>query len=157
MVLNTLFVLICGILYYFILPFIIFFCVKNTKLKNILMAIYLIIFLMVLFVGVFSTISINWENISFVFDFSHGWCSKSINLALKNLQLFNNKKPFYVKIILLIIVGLMSGLLIEGLQFVLPVQRSVQLSDVLLNTISVLLGGVFYNIISAYPKYYNTK
>ena len=45
------------------------------------------------------------------------------------------------KFIALGVWGFATGLLLEALQFVLPVYRSVQLSDVLLNALSVLIGG----------------
>jgi VanZ family protein len=45
-----------------------------------------------------------------------------------------------------VIVGLLVGTAIETCQYFLPVPRSVQLSDVILNTLSVVIGSVICRV-----------
>ena len=56
---------------------------------------------------------------------------------------FNKNIKFWKVILFSLLIGLGVGLCIETLQFILPVKRSVQLSDAVLNAVSVLLGAVY--------------
>ena len=49
--------------------------------------------------------------------------------------------------------GVIFGISLETLQFVLPVSRSVQLSDAILNTISVVMGGIIGILYDCVIKY----
>lgn len=159
---NIWLVLVLGIFSYFILPFILW-LIKNNKARNILTGIFFGLYLIVLFAGVFGKIGISAQNVSISFDFSGRWCAKNINASLDlngitkfdliiNLVMlipvgmfviyFGRKRKWWLKIILLIVFGALSGIFIELLQFILPVYRSVQLTDILLNTISVFVGGL---------------
>ena len=67
---------------------------------------------------------------------------------------FNNKS-IVSKFVVLVIVGVVMGVSLETIQFILPVVRSVQLSDALLNTFSVVLGGIIgllYNFVTCRIK-----
>ena len=161
MTLSTVLVLIIGVLSYFVLPFLIWWLVKNQKVKNILTIVLFCCYLAVLFIGVFSQLSIGSKFISFKFDFTGKWCAKTINFSLSHITKFDlvinllmlfpvgmlcfyfmrNKKT-WIKILLLLIFGLLTGITIETFQFILPIQRSVQLSDALLNMVSVFVGGM---------------
>lgn len=161
MAVNTIFVLVCGFIFYFILPFLIVGLIKNKKIKNIFIVIYLVLFLVVLFIGVFGKLDISLKNVIINLDFSSSWCNKPIRWAFENLTTFDvcinlfmlipigtvvayffKKKKFVVKLLLFALIGFVCGALIETLQFVLPVYRSVQLSDVVFNCISVVIGGI---------------
>ncbi len=54
----------------------------------------------------------------------------------------SKRKPWQ-KLLLCLAVGALCGLIIETYQFILPIQRSVQLSDIILNAISALIGGFY--------------
>ena len=69
-------------------------------------------------------------------------------------DIYISRKTFMQKLLTCLLVGLMCGVLLETIQFVLPVVRSVQLSDVLLNAISVVIGGVMGVV---YDKIFNKK
>lgn len=161
MTISTVLIIILGALFYFILPFILWACFKNEKLKTILTICFFSLYLVVLFIGVFGKLDINDNVVSFSFDFSGSWCAKPINFSLASISIFDlvinlvmlipvgmlasylmrNKSPF-IKIICLLGLGILTGLFIETCQFILPVPRSVQLSDALLNTVSVFVGGL---------------
>ena len=98
-------------------------------------------------------------------DFSGKWFNKTINLSFNNIPKFDfviniimlipvgvvcryltQNKSFFKRVLILIIVAVVSGILTELWQFILPIPRGVQLSDSLLNMISVLIGGVFAEI-----------
>ena len=161
MTISTVLIIILGTLFYFVLPFIIWACFKNEKIKNILTICFFFLYLVVLFIGVFGKLDINDNVVSFSFDFSGSWCAKPINFSLASISTFDlvinivmlipvgmfvsyfmKNKNLFLKIISLLGVGLFVGLFIETCQFILPVPRSVQLSDALLNTVSVFVGGL---------------
>ena len=152
-------VITLGAVCYLVLPFLIWALIKNEKIKKIVTIILFSLYCAVLFVGVFGVINFSKNNVHISFNFTNRWASKNINwgfnitkfdLIINLVMLFPvgmltyfllQKRRFLTKILLLIVVGLMTGLLIETCQFILPIYRSVQLTDVLLNTASVLAGG----------------
>lgn len=159
MKLNTIFVLLCAIIGYFILPFFVL-MIKNNKIKKILANTLLVLFVVILLVGVWGKLDFNSQFVTINFDSSQPWCNKVVVWNFKNISNFDlivniimllpigmyiwcfcNKKV-YIKLLILLLIGVLCGSFIEFSQFVLPVQRSVQLSDVVLNTISVIAGGL---------------
>ena len=150
---------ICGILFYLILPFVVWKFVKNRSVRNCLATIYFIGFLAVLVGGVFSKPIITRESVTIRFQYNDSWFSSKFSLkpstqqdTILNLLIlipigvmvcyFNCKKSFWKQLKLLFVVGLMFGLGIEGLQFILPINRYVQLFDVICNCLSVVIGGL---------------
>lgn len=161
MTISTVLVLVLGAIFFFVLPFIIWSCFKKEKVQKILTIIYFCCYLCVLVIGVFGVLDIGEKYISFHFDFSHEWCAKTINFSLSNIGKFDlvinlvmlfpagmfilflaRHKKWWVKLLLLVCIGLAIGISIETLQFILPISRSVQLSDALLNMVSVFVGGL---------------
>lgn len=172
--LNTTFVLIIALLAYFVLP-IFLLLIKNKRAKNITLWCLFAIYACVLLVGVWAQVDVSKQFVNISFDFSTGWANKQISWTFKNLTTFDicinlimfipvgmmvwiktDKLSWLKKLPTLLIVGLICGLFVEISQFILPVPRSVQFSDVIFNTISVLIGGIvcwFYQtIISACGK-----
>ena len=160
MVLPTWLVLVIGVLCYMALPIAIW-CIRKNKVRNILTVLFFCAYLGVLFCGVFGKLAISENQIIIDFDFSGQWCNKTIKWSLANIGTFDlvinllmlfpvgmivyyfaRMKKWWVKVLLLIIFGFATGLFIETCQFVLPIPRSVQLSDALLNTVSVFVGGL---------------
>ena len=160
MTFNLILVLVLGAVCYIILPFVVW-CLNGEKLKKILTIVLFCLYLVVLFAGVFGQIDISKDRVSITLDFSGKWFAKTINWSLSKVTTFDliinlvmlfpvgmmvlyfaRNKKWWVKVLLLIVIGLCSGAFIEFFQFMLPIQRSVQLSDVLLNTVSVSVGGL---------------
>lgn len=145
-------------LLYLAIPFCVLWLIKNVKLRNILTIVLLVIFSIGLCVGVLGNFYINNGNFYVYFNFTYEHAKVvdfnmldntirdslinilmliPIGMAIVGLNL-NSKKRM---LILLCTVGFVLGATIETLQYVLPVARAVQISDVLLNGISVLIGG----------------
>lgn len=174
MKLNTTLVLIIALVAYFVLP-IFLLLIKNKRAQNITLWCLFVIYACVLLVGVWAKVDVNKQFVNISCDFSTGWANKQISWSFKNLTTFDicinlimfvpvgmvvwiktDKLSLLKKFFTLLIVGLICGLFVEISQFVLPVPRSVQFSDVIFNTISVLIGGIicwFYQtVISACGK-----
>lgn len=160
MTISTILILILGVLSFFVLPFGIW-CIKNEKVKNILTICFFCLYLGVLFCGVFGKLSIGEKVVKIDFDFGGQWCAKTIRWSPTNIGTFDlvinlvmlfpvgmiifyfvRKKKWWARLLCLIGFGLLTGLLIETCQFILPVPRSVQLSDALLNMTSAFVGGM---------------
>lgn len=164
---NTGVVLTIALIAYFVLPVFVL-MIKNKKAQNILLWILFGIYVCVLLVGVWGKIDVNKDFVYVNFDFSHGWANKNISFSFNNLTKFDiavnlvmfipvgfivwlktQNKKVWLQILLLILVGLSCGLFVEITQYILPVPRSVQLSDVVFNAISVVFGGLlcaFYSL-----------
>ncbi len=130
--------------------------VNNEKVKIIIPTILLILYSIVLAVGVFSDISFG-DGIKVVWDFSGKWASKDIIWSpvpesmwgfLTNITMLVPiglyigtvcKKPLLKSVI----IGFATGLFIEIMQFILPVPRFPQVSDIWLNGVSTILGCLY--------------
>ena len=151
--------------FYLVVPLLILFFVRNEKKLKTVLLILVGIFCFVLFVGVFGKVDITAERVYIGFDFSGKWCSKTINFQFNTTKLdrlinlvmlmplgeavciFSKRKNIKIGFLIALIVGLGTGLLIETLQYVLPVSRSVQLSDVVYNMISAAIGYLFVSVV----------
>ena len=154
--------------FYIIVPIFVWFFARNSKVGRLIVIIFAGLYGVLLLLGITTKI-IFQEGFAIIdVDFSANWCDKTINISLVNIDkvdLFINiimlipvglilvyfsKKSLINKFVFLLVIGFMIGVGLETLQFILPVYRSVQLSDVLLNTFSVIIGGVlgiFYDTI----------
>lgn len=160
MTLPTWLVLALGVICYFVLPIAIW-CIRKEKLRNAFTILFFCLYLGVLFCGVFGQLGISESQITINFDFGGKWCAKTVKWSLNSIGTFDlvinllmlfpvgmlvfyfsRKKKWWARLILLVVFGLLSGTFIETCQFILPVPRSVQLSDVLLNAVSVFAGGL---------------
>ena len=143
----------------------------NKKRVNMVLAISLsCLFVIALCVGVFTNCSVIYPVIKIVFKTNGHWASEQIYFNVFNISAFdllvnivmlipvgviftlfyyyrNSKFSIKKLIICLLLIGLASGLFIETMQFILPIERTIQLSDVLLNTISCMLGGLYFLIL----------
>jgi VanZ family protein len=134
--------------------------IKNEKVVKILAIIFLCLFVGVLCVGTVGQVQITPQATKISFDFSQNFCDKKVSLSFLGLTKFDivtnllmllpvgifvvyfYRKNFIKTALLLIIVGVCCGFIIELTQFILPIKRSVQLSDAVFNAISVILGGI---------------
>ena len=166
---NVYLVLALGLVCYFLVPFVIIMFVKNRRVSNVLMVTLFILFLVVLFVGIYFRVSFEGNKVFAKPIFTGEWFNKEINLSFKNIPKFDfvinlimlipvgivcryltHRKKVCARIFILIVVAFISGILTELGQFILPIPRGVQLSDSILNMISVLIGGCvasFYYLI----------
>jgi len=152
-------VLSIGLVCYFILPFLILVFVRKQNLRKVLIIIMLILFSLILFVGVTSVFVIKGNMVYISFDFTYSGLNKNINwkfemniidYVINTIMLipvgisivYFNHKNISKAYVLLALVGFLVGISIESLQYFLPILREVQLSDVLLNTLSTIIGGL---------------
>lgn len=153
-------VVISVFIFYIIVPILIWIFARNSRVGKLLTITFGVLFAIILFFGITSKIYFVDSYAFVTIDFSANWCDKLINFGLGNLDkvdllinivmlipigllvVYFNKKSLINKMLVLVGVGLFSGVVLETLQFVLPVYRSVQLSDALLNVLSVVLGGL---------------
>lgn len=141
---------------------------KKEKINKIMANLLLILYVFALILGVFSSAEKKGGSLIIDFDFSAGWASESISFKfLKNkkfdtvvnlvllfpvgvilsLFMFYKNKPIKAQISWLFLTGLCGGLFIETMQFVLPIARAIQLSDVIYNMLSCVLGGLYFILI----------
>lgn len=156
------------LIFYLIIPILIWRFARNTKFGKYLTIVFLFAFLVILFLGITGRVCISNHYVIVDMDFTNNWLGKKINFYMSNI----NKVDFIINILMLIpigfvlayfvhksfvrklfisfVLGLICGKMLEITQFVLPVYRSVELSDVVLNTISVVIGcllGILYDAI----------
>lgn len=160
MKLNTTFVIIMVSIFYLVIPFLIM-LIRNKKTQKILSIVSFCIFIAILIVGTLGKIDISKTTTTISFQKFGNWFDKSININFSNLtkqdiiinllmlipigtftcHCFENSK-IWKKILISLAVGFIYGMLIEFCQFMFPVPRSVQLSDIIFNAISVLFGAL---------------
>ena len=146
-----------------VIPTILLLVIKSDKKIKIITYIAISLFFAVLACGVLGKISIGKDVVSVSFDFSNSWADKTIDwdfnidkidLLLNIFMLIpvgafsvvrlKNKK---FSILFGFILGLVTGFVIESLQYILPVYRSVQLSDMILNGVSGLIGAIYFYLV----------
>lgn len=154
---------------YIICPIILIFLYNKRKVNKVLSIILLCLYSIVLCVGVFSHFSKDSQYVYINFDYSGQWASENITFGLivAPLDLAINLVmliPYGVIFILLrtykhpqlklskhlifsFLIGFAIGIFIEFFQFTLPIKRSIQFSDVILNSISCLLGSIYFVIL----------
>ena len=146
---------------------------KKEKLNKVLALILLGLYIVALIIGVFTKASIKNGVFSIRLDYSAGWANKTIKFnilktrkvdflinsvllfpigVILSLFLSYKNKPIKKQLISLLVVGFVIGLFIEFMQFLLPIARSVQLSDLLLNTISSVMGGLYFVFVNSITK-----
>ncbi len=146
-----------------VVPTVLLLAIKSDKKIKVITYIAISLFFVVLACGVLGKISIGKDVVSVSFDFSNYWADKAIhwdfNIDKTDLLLnifmlipigafsvvrLKNKK---LSILFGLILGLLTGFVIESVQYILPVYRSVQLSDIVLNGISGLIGAIYYYLV----------
>ena len=160
MKISILIVVIAFVLFYIVLPLIIYLLARKTKVGKIIVVICSVLFGIVLFFGITSRVSIADKIVVIDFDYTNKWFNKTINFNIFDIDkidfiinismlvpiglvvIYFNKRKLLNKLLMLTLIGLMIGLALETLQYILPVYRTVQLSDIILNIFSVVIGGV---------------
>ena len=161
-----------------VLPVAIMLCIKNDKVLNILTCCLAVAFVAGLCICVFATVSIGKDMVKINFVNNGQWCAKNIKFSFANLSktdvlinltmlfplgaffvVFAKQQNIKFQMFWSLPAGLAVGLFIETWQFILPVNRSVQISDALFNAVSVFVGAAFYTLIwllrcKLYKKHY---
>lgn len=162
---STTLAIILTVFCFIVLPVVLMLCIKNVKVLTIITCVMTIIFVGGLCVCVFATVSIGKDVVTIQFVNNGRWCAKTINFfsilqkndILINLCMLFPLGAFFVvlaqqsnlkfQLLWSLLAGLAVGLFIETWQFILPVNRSVQLSDAVFNAISVFIGATWYWLI----------
>jgi len=139
-----------------VLPIVLFFAIKKDKPRKIVFAVLLGVFLIVLGFGVFGNVTIGGGFVTLDLVARGEWFNASsfiyYNFGLQNvcLNLFMFIPVGIACYVLLnrslwktILVSLALSVLIEFGQFSLPVARTVELTDLVYNTLSGMIGFAF--------------
>ena len=166
MKIPTILVVISLILFYIIIPLLVWIFARESKLGKLIVIVFTVLFSVILYFGITSRISINKDLVTVAIDYSGNWCDKVIKLNVLSVDIvdliinlimlipiglvvayFLKRKVVY-KLAIAAVVGLLIGLILESIQFILPVYRSPQLTDIILNMVSVVIGcciGIVYD------------
>ncbi len=151
-----------------VLPLLLLAFMKNGKAKSAILSVLMILYLGVIVVGVISDLTITKSTTTINFDFSGKVGGKPVNWNFENLTSFD----IIVNLVMLFplgmfiayfirhirpmnsllicwYIGFVVGFILELLQFVLPISRSVQLSDAVFNMISLFIGGFFGSLLTS--------
>ena len=127
------------ILFYIVVPLLIWLFARDTRLGKTLVIIFAILFAVVLFFGITSIVSVVDRMLIIDIDFTYRWCDKSVDLSLLDIDTIDflinismlipiglvvayfSKKKIWHTVLTATIVGLIVGLVLESLQFILPV------------------------------------
>ena len=157
MIINLKLAIIVTIFCMLILPTILFVLLKNKpKALKICAAVLFAVYLVFLFIGTTASISLKSGNVYIAFNFDKEWFSMDFSWfgltkinTLINLFLlfpvgfvtyvFSNKHQFLKTILF----SLAISLIIETYQFVLPIHRNTEVSDVIFNTLSGLISATY--------------
>lgn len=171
MKLPIILVVIGVFVFYLIVPMCIWFSARNSKTGKVLTTVFAILYVIILFFGITSRIFFKDSIAIIEIGFSTNWCDKVINFSLVDIDkidllinlimlipvglvvVYFNRRTLINRFIMLFVIGVIFGIGLETLQFVLPVSRSVQLSDAILNTISVVMGGILGILYDCVIKY----
>ena len=145
-----------------ILPVVLKIFFADTKICKILTWIIFIFFVIIILCLTLGKVSVD-KIVSIYFETSGGWCEKHIywfdkfewkdaiiNLVMMTpvgVFIWNNERSFWKNIVFALLLGASLGLLIESLQFILPIARTVQVQDVLFNGISSAIGAIFIHVV----------
>lgn len=157
---NLILCIIFAVIMCFCVPIICYiFCERQTlnKIRHLLFVFYII----TLFVGVTANITIENGTVAVEYNFLKIWGNKEMFWGFENLTALNvilnlcmlmplgsyiasakNERRWWKTILICCFVGMLSSLLIETMQYALPVERVVEFSDTVFNTISAGLGAL---------------
>ena len=151
---------LCGICFFVCAPIILLVFRKHKKTLYIISNVLLILYILILSIGVFGQITIKENNTIILIHFDNTlWLNgtfifasqSAFNATVNTFLLFplgqyialKSKHPILQSIVWSFIVST----IIELLQFVLPIDRTTEILDIILNTISGLLGAIYILLI----------
>lgn len=168
---NTIIIFVLAFIFMAILPVVLSFALKNhqTALK-ITTIVLSCIYFVALFIGTTCDISISLNKTTIEFDYTHSWFTIDFlvyDFDLDNILInvfmffplgfivytFAKTKHFSKTIIL----ALILSLCIELIQFVLPIHRYTELTDILFNTLSGLISAFACKLLSSKGAFKKSK
>lgn len=162
MKISTLWIIIIALVFAFITPITLIIALKEYKKQlKIITIILTIIYSIILLIGITFSISITKTYTQIKLNYTGLWFDTSkiiwIDLSLGNaiinlIMLMPYAFTIYVfcekkYLLKCIIFGAIIGFIIELAQLILPIARNVEITDIIFNTISVLLGGLLSKLI----------
>ena len=168
MTISLIFAIIFCSVFYVGIPILLGVFYRQQKINRIFAIILLCLFLIVLSLGVFTNFSVKNNLIYINFDYSKAWASESltfnstislfdfgvnfvmlmpIGVVFTLFSSYKEKFSIFKNLLFSLLLGLGIGFGIELIQFILPIERSIQLTDVLLNAVSCLFGSLYFIII----------
>lgn len=165
MVVPNALVIVFVVMFYVALPVALILFLRKTKSYYAVLWVVYFLFLLVLLVGVLGKIEIGKTYSNITFDFSGEWANKKIGTSFDTTKtdfliniamlvpvgqlvcLISKIKRSRFGVLFAVVAGGFCGVLIETMQFVLPVMRSVQFSDVVYNTVSAVIGYLFASFV----------
>lgn len=171
MEINLILAIVLYIVLVVVLPSIlVFVLINNKRLLKIFGIVFFILFLTVLSLLVFGNVVFKNGNIILSFSANAKWFSMLFlwgsftksNILLNLVMLFPvslfvlslNTKHSFIKTT---VISFVISVVVELLQFVLPIERTTEVLDIVLNTISGMLGFGFYYLVFKFAKRYEVN
>ena len=143
---------------------------KHTKALKITTIVFACVYFICLFIGTTAKLEISADKITVAFNFTEPWCSADflfLDFSLKNIfvnlsmmfplgfivYVFSNKKPFVKTIIF----ALCLSLFIELYQFILPIYRNTEITDLIYNVLSGVVSATYCQILKMYGAFSHHK
>ena len=161
MTINFYFALVLVLFFMLVLPTTLVFALKHKpKILKWCILILFVVYLLLLFVGTAGKISLKNNILKINFNFTKEWFSlyflwfsfSRTNLLINLFLLFPVGYLVYTfcekhKFIKTILLALLISVVVEIYQWVLPIHRNTELSDILFNTISGLISAIYCNLL----------
>lgn len=139
---------------------------KHPKALKITTIVFACVYFMCLFIGTTCKLKVSADNILISFNFTEPWFSIDflfLDFSLKNMfvnlammfplgfivYVFSNKKPF----IKTIIFALSLSLFIELYQFILPIYRNTEITDIIFNILSGVASAIYCQLLKMYGAF----
>lgn len=161
MTINLHFAILIAIMFCFIIPtFLMIFLKKHHKALKICAGVLFCVYLGLLFIGTTATINIKNSNLIINLNFNEPWFSldfdwfetSKTNVLINLFLLFPlgfvvytfSEKHQFLKTVLF---SLLLSIIIELYQFILPVHRNTELSDIIFNTLSGVISAAYCELL----------
>lgn len=167
---NTILVLMLAFILMVIVPTVLVFTLKtHPKALRVATIVFACVYFICLFIGTTCTLDIDLKTVNIGFNFTEKWCS--IDFLLMDFRLgnmfvnlfmffplgfivyvFAKNQPFKKTVIF----ALCLSLFIELYQFILPIYRNTELTDILFNVISGLISAGFCKLLKSRGAFLQT-
>ena len=168
---NLIFACAIAVVFMLIVPSILIIVLKNyPKVLKIITLVFSIFYFIALFVGTAAAIDINNNHFSLTFDFSKNWFSLYFilfNFGIRNMlinifMLMPLGFIVYVfcnnhKIIKTVIFAFLVSLVIELYQFILPIARNTEITDIIFNTLGGFISAIYIKLLDKFLINKNKK
>lgn len=159
---NTIIIFVIAFIFMVVFPTTMFFALKNhQKTLKVITLVFATIYFVMLFIGTTCVLDITLKSTHISFDFTKEWFSLDLlwfdfrlgNMFINLSMMFPigfivfvfAKKNRFLKTILF---AFLLSLFIEFYQFMLPIYRNTELTDIVFNTLSGLISATYYFVLS---------